>query len=1193
MLKNKKWVYLAGISAILAAGCAKEKPYDIVYKGENKIFAKNEKIAKETGFQAVPCTDPKDPCVYVPATGSSQRKINIGTIPYHMGISRVVNFRIEDDKIRVVDLEKESRFSANSVNDSLALSLPVKHKDYRCREDANGDCGNVEEENNELEDRDKRFVEIDFEGLKAHELNTFQAGSIGSLLGCTSEQDSRVKKVKLDNGALNITVEKDYKLSIMCIGAAEDIFRDSNFTVQYTYSFVPLSKIASKDYEPVPYTDFDEDKFGFFKTETSKISVDNQDQHQSYKYYLNRWNPKKKEIVYYLNDTFYKPHMKHMLKATEIAINNVNTTLKNADVNLQVKLKNGSDKDIGDIRNNFIIMVEDPQNSGILGYAPTAKNPFTGEIIHGRAMMYYGTIAKFVSGAYIELYNKLKDQKKMKEIHDAGQAGNGAPRASAIAEASAVDKTRANTLKQLVDSLRKRSKKSNGLSLGETAKAIPTPRNTSAFNGLGNTFNNSGGLASLTSLTNIHPEKMMGLRSDMSFEQNQLTFKDEDGLRNYDFYSTNNAYHGDLFDFGGVMTGALNENRLSKFMNDDGTLRNWKNLNQDQRKEVIDIVMPFVWVPTLVHELGHTLGLRHNFYGSVDKDNWYSKEELASIGINQEIPLSTVMDYPGTQVTELPVMGKYDIAALRFAYNREVKTKNGETIKVKDTDFQGNLVSSPLKTALEQNPGKELKDFMYCSDEHVAGSPQCNRHDLGVTYVDIAKYYVDQYAKRYDRANFRNDRASFSVSSDMSYAGGVNYYMRNLRSFFELYDNLKSMFNVTDEQIDEIITNDATGQMDWLKDIRDAMMLTADFYIDQISTPDTMCAVVNILDPNGGPIIVPLQQIASDKGKRVATCFDTDSLQLPSGPTAMYVPIGEAGKSINNKKDTRASHHMTSYVDQIDVRGTWMDKVFAMRYLTQRKLGSIFDSSTGNYLDIKSVREKVLAKINEFAMNKVTGKLTFRDENGDLLTDEPIEYPFEISDTHKVHGSLMGRVNKYFGLKRGDFNNPLFKVMIDNFIAGVYNEQDSINSQDLESLFTVYKLTAVSPVSTKNLMTFQLGNIKYAASERNVLAQNLIMMAQINQVLDAVPNEVIEQIIASRADDVQSANVDDILNQDEGEDEEGDAPAADPIPNTPQAQAAAQLPTQILQMYLDGEVPTTKHIHDVLLSMPTQVAIGN
>ena len=38
--------YLAGISALLAAGCAKEKPYDVVYKGENKVFAKTEKIAR-------------------------------------------------------------------------------------------------------------------------------------------------------------------------------------------------------------------------------------------------------------------------------------------------------------------------------------------------------------------------------------------------------------------------------------------------------------------------------------------------------------------------------------------------------------------------------------------------------------------------------------------------------------------------------------------------------------------------------------------------------------------------------------------------------------------------------------------------------------------------------------------------------------------------------------------------------------------------------------------------------------------------------------------------------------------------------------------------------------------------------------------------------------------------------------------
>ena len=185
----------------------------------------------------------------------------------------------------------------------MALSIPVSHKDYRCREDANGDCGNTEEEVDDMEDRDKRFVEVDFEKMKVHEINTFGAMNAG-LFGCASEVASRVNKVKIDNGALNLIVERDFKLGIVCLGAAEDVFRDSNFTVQYHYSFVPLSKLASKDYEKVAYTDNDHDKFGFFKTEKSTITVDNQDQFPNYEYFLNRWNPKKKEITYLLNDAF-------------------------------------------------------------------------------------------------------------------------------------------------------------------------------------------------------------------------------------------------------------------------------------------------------------------------------------------------------------------------------------------------------------------------------------------------------------------------------------------------------------------------------------------------------------------------------------------------------------------------------------------------------------------------------------------------------------------------------------------------------------------------------------------------------------------------------------------------------------------------------------------------------------------------
>lgn len=1183
MSKNKKWVYLAGISALLAAGCAKEKPFETVYKGQNKIFAKTEAISKATGYQAIPCTDPNDPCLYVPTAGQSSRNVDLGNIPYHTGISKVVSFKIDDGEIRIVDMEKEAQFRDNAANDALALSIPVTHKDYRCREDANGDCANVEEEVDDMEDRDKRFVEVDFEGMKVHEINSFDAMN-ASLFGCASEIGSRLKKVKIDNGALNLTVERDFKIGIVCLGAVEDPFRDSTFTEEYSYSFVPLSKIASPDYKPIAYTDADEDKFGFFKTQMSNLSVDNMDIYQNYKHFLNRWNPNKKEVVYYLNKDFYKKENKSILHATEVAVNNMNTILSQNKVKLRIKIEDGRNKDQGDLRNSFINLIEDPIQMSLLGYGPSVKNPFTGEIVSATANMYLGIFKQVVGEAYRELVKKQGTQPVADNDADNGvgvQDDSNTDTGSDV-DASLVanqfkqlgmqKEKKIKTMASLINKLRAKSEFTNGLTTAQSFEQMPSIRS----NRFSNLLSDGVDLESLTSAKDI--VKTFGLSKDMVFKNNKYTFEDPEGLRKLDYYSTNNAYHAEFLNAEGIMSGILSSDALDAFKV-DGKLVAWENLSQKQRKDVINIVVPYLWVPTLVHELGHTLGLRHNFFGSVDQDNWYTKEELASVDIKSQVPLSTVMDYPGTNVTELPILGKYDIAALRFAYNRQVETEDGNLVDIID-EVDGKPVKSPMTVTLKDLGDKKLKEFMYCSDEHVSGSPLCNRHDLGTNLVEIAQYYVEKYKDRYDRANFRGDRTDFSVYQDMGYAGGVDYYMFTLRSFFEFYENIKLGNGLTDERIDELIAQGNT----FVKELKDSMMISADFLIDQLATPDRHCVVLDMQAQGGpSPILLPIDNISDN----VSSCFDIEL-------NDRYKMFAETGKHINNKKDTNATHHNTSYVDQIDVRGTWIDKVFAMKYLTKRKLGSIFDRYTGNYLDIPAVRAKVVKKLQEFMMGEVTANVEFTDAEGKVLENLPKKLAFSMTDTHKVHGSLSSRVNKYFGLRKGNNNNLLTSLIFGQLTENIVTEQDLVNSEMLLNAFEVYKAHPLSSTISQAALKVKVGPYYYVATEDNIFAQELIMMLRINSVLDKVDDEVIAKIIAAKkagrtitfGDSVTPATPADILNQ--GDDITADG-AADvdelSVPDTAEVRAAAKMEVEVLEVYAKGEIPSTNHLVNMLESL--------
>jgi hypothetical protein len=77
------------------------------------------------------------------------------------------------------------------------------------------------------------------------------------------------------------------------------------------------------------------------------------------------------------------------------------------------------------------------------------------------------------------------------------------------------------------------------------------------------------------------------------------------------------------------------------------------------------------------HEMGHTMGLRHNFSGSADALNYGDRFWQIRTGMPQEkwdanriseYRYSTVMDYGSRFNSDIQGLGKYDMAAIRFGY---------------------------------------------------------------------------------------------------------------------------------------------------------------------------------------------------------------------------------------------------------------------------------------------------------------------------------------------------------------------------------------------------------------------------------------------------------------------------------------------------------------------------------------------
>lgn len=1017
--------------------------------------------------------------LYVPSTDEVSRSTSEGR-PYWQGEQRIVKFKFEKNYLVAYAQEKDDRFGSNVTNNKPVFRIPITHIDYREARDPFGEGTNIEEENNYIEWNERRYFQPKPEAFEFADVNTLPA-EFGKIFGyeCSTQTGQAELNFDVNQAGIDIVIKRDYRTNYFCSDSITDLF-DLAWSEVTHYSLVPLNNLISKDYETIIYKKDWENTFGFFQTLDQKLdSANNSTQDEEF-YYLNRWNPNRKEVVYYLDPRFEKPENQSIKQATLKGFERLNVALEQAGLNFRLVAKDGpKDMRPGDLRYTSVVLVEDPLVMGLLGYGPSVANPRTGEIVQARTVMYPGVMRQYIRMAYDEVVRREKESKQnsanlissnptlVQEMREFGALSTelrsgtqwkphqGDMSHLAVVEAEV---TPAETDEGEMDT--ETATEAVSLDLIQVNKPPfigdhhPILKTDFVKNGDKTLFDRTK-----FSLRSI----FQGFKEQNSKEEFNI-----DPLQVVEFLSKNNMTPARLETFVDITDGELKNQVLAL-----GQQKTWDELDDTVRKQIVDLVLPYVWIPTFIHEVGHNLGLRHNFAGSEDEAHFYTHDELKHLGVNSEMgsPYASMMEYTKSELTSLRVPGKYDIAALRYGYAQKVALQDGSIVDVKD--------KLPADLTLEV--------FEFCSDEGVSLNPNCNRFDEGVGYKQIAEQLIDSYKDRYALRNFRNGRANFSLFDEIYYAASINSQFRTLRLMMERFSDILLDFGLDMQTVEQI---------EWLKDMNEGAKIAGQFFQDVIAEADLTC----VLAQNGQfSQTILYNEIKTLTGSYSAkNCFDIGG--LANG----FEVIGEYGRQFASEK---YRDNPNIYLDQIDVRGVWIDKLLAMKYLVARNLNEYsFDERTVSFLD----HPEIGSQVNEFIKNVLIGDIKSKTDvtfvDGSVLED--YEFGHTFSTGYDIKKPLFSYVSRYLGVKYDKID--LVEALASIIQREVNKGETSINNDTFRESVRVYDRIPEDGRPMSDFEVYKLGSKNYVVSSDNELGTEVVKRLKL---IDLYNSQTREQLI--------------------------------------------------------------------------------
>ncbi len=777
----KKYILASTLGLLALTGCAKKRPTERVLDFDGNRYPKSALLSDDKWMYKAT----------VVKTSGEGGFAMVGTAsPMHIG-----RFEFGRDKLFFNSNVSPYADKGEGLNPDLINSWEVEHSEYRLAE-ADGKVLNTEEENNKISWDRKSFFKINW---------TSQAiDFLGGENPCFKKVGDRLVEgsQEVSGEHFSFMVEQSYQITAVC-NSFSNIQRRLNsnnlaYSIFVKHSFAPLPK---SDYQPMTLSsEFDKRraKYGFFETVVDKFS----DERQRFERALvvNRWDPNKEHTFYFAED--FPAEYKWIYNHPDLGIGKAtNDLFERNGIKMRVKFVDDPKAKYGDVRYSFIKIVEKTDDQAPLGYGPSDVNPVTGEILRADSVIWTAGLKEYIrrikdfenDEPALESENLLF-QKMRSVLEDAkvGFSPNSDVASEWLSTARPFDSRGSNYGADESDPEAKR------VARAELQKIIAA--NLYSNPSAGRFTRQYSEQFSATNISDFAAEPMTPFLGQDSISR-AVTLMDKTGFRM-------------PADTRNVLAGV--QNQLKVFENNYGVVeqRNRVFRAKIQNPTTYHEVDPYLaMIPDMlasgkteqqaidtimyrvaVHEFGHNLNLRHNFYGSVDYQNFPEAKPQVDRDNRQltvkdeagnDVPLmskpisSSVMDYLDL-VEEYHLEHNweaYDEAALTFAYS-------GGAIDLADVA----PVASNGK--IEFKKREEPRQYLFCTDEHRAwANPFCNTFDSGSTPSEVVMSMIKSYARGYKMRNSAYQSPYWDLSG---YESNVANKLLTPVKFLALYEQIDS-----------------------------------------------------------------------------------------------------------------------------------------------------------------------------------------------------------------------------------------------------------------------------------------------------------------------------------------------------------------------------------------------------------------